>query len=177
MDVLAEFLPFLLLILYAVLRALRGRNRPQQPAPQPDTEGSPQRQTDLDELARHLEALMTGVPVDEKLTPPPPPEPRYEPEFHNAEVAVDESASFQHQRHGFGPENPLSEETFERQPAFVRVPRPRDTPAFDPHQLKRRAPQPPAPASRWRTRLADPQRAREAFVLKTILERPSKRRR
>ena len=181
MDVLAEFLPFLLLILYAVLRALRGRKAsPQQPAPLPDADvderTSPQR-TDLDELARHLEALVSGRPI-ETATPPPPPKPQRVPEFHNAEAPVNENDSFQHQQHGFGPENPYSEESFERQPAFVRTRRSIDLAAFDPHDLKKRTPvAPPPPASRWTKHLADPKRAREAFVLQTILERPQERRR
>lgn len=180
MDAFAEFLPFLLFLLYAVLQVLRRRKQPEAPPSLPDSDnsaGAPQRQPDLDELARHLEALMTGQPL-ESAPPPRKPEPRYDPEFQNSEVAVDESASFQHQRHGFGPENPFSEETFERQPAFARRRRPTDaTPVYDPHGLKRPAPKPSVPAARWRERLADPKRAREAFVLQTILERPQDRRR
>ncbi|GAB5535793.1 MAG: hypothetical protein Rubg2KO_20420 [Rubricoccaceae bacterium] len=169
MDFIADFFPFLLLLLYAVLQLLRRRTSPETTAPESETpqDGSTG-QTDLDELAKHLEALITGSPVEAK--PPPPPEPRYEPEFHNAEVEVNEALSFQHERHGFGAENPFSEESFERQPAFHRTRRSVDT-TFDPHELKRQPEPRTTPASSWRTRLADPQRAREAFVLKTILER------
>ena len=181
-EALLDLLPFLALLVYAVLRALGARNkaaRTSASAPgdaAPDENPNARPQTDFDELARHLESLISGVPVE--ATPPPPPEPRYKPEFHSSEVNVDESASFQHQAHGFGPANPLSEEMFERQPAFRRTPSPRASlEAFDPHGLKRPI-EPPAPSgSRWKKRLADPKRAREAFVLQTILERPQERRR
>jgi len=180
-DALAEFFPLLLFILYALLRGLRGRKKaPQQATPAPGVEPgqtpqSAQPQTDFDELARHLESLISGSPVEAK-PPPPPPEPRYEPEFHSSEVEIDEAASFQHQQHGFGAENPLSEESFERQPAFAPTRRSAKT-SFDPHALKRQPEVPKAPASNWRTRLADPKRAREAVVLQTILERPQERKR
>lgn len=139
-----------------------------------------QPQTDLDELARHLETLLTGAPPPQP-KPKPVPAPRYEPEFRNSEAPVNEAASFQHQQHGFGAENPLSEEVFERQPAFVRPARTAHSdptkPVFDPHNLKRSSKTPERPVSPWKKRLADPKRAREAFVLQTILERPGERKR
>ncbi len=180
MEDLTEFLPFLLFLLYAILRVLRGRKRTsEQPTPLPDVDveasSAAQPRTDFDQLARHLESLISGSPVDAK-SPPPRPEPRYEPEFHNSEVDVDESASFQHEIHGFGAENPFSEESFERRKAFAPTPRVSAS-GFDPHDLKRSSGVPEKPVSPWTKRLADPKRAREAFVFQTILERPRDRKR
>lgn len=179
MDVLAEFLPFLFVIVYVLLRALGGKARKvvQEANGQPDpaSDGKP---SGLDELTNYFEELTraTGFHVEGPAKRPK----RIEPEFRSAEAPIHEDATFQHEQHGYGPDNPLSEESFERRPAFsTRTPLPDLTEAFDPHGLKRPgiSPPPAAPdAPTWRRRLADPARAREAFVLKTILERRGGRR-
>ncbi|MEO0560201.1 MAG: hypothetical protein AAF170_18700, partial [Bacteroidota bacterium] len=91
MDFIADYYPYLLLLLYVVLQLLRRRTNPESTAPdgEPLTD-SAQPQTDLDELAKHLESLITRTPVEAK-PPPPSPEPRYDPEFQTSEVDVDES--------------------------------------------------------------------------------------
>ena len=175
MDFLVEFFPLLIFVVYAILRALSARKRPQQTGPEsPNGElatqpGRPE--TSLEDLTRHLESLMGMEP---ERTPSPPPEPRYEPEFHSSEAPVDESAGFQHDAHGFGYQNPLSEQSFESLPAFAGAPRRDRSKKHDPHRLKKSA-APPKPTSKWTKRLASPSRAREAFVLKTIFERPGGR--
>ncbi|MEO0559719.1 MAG: hypothetical protein AAF170_16225, partial [Bacteroidota bacterium] len=66
--------------------------------------------------------------------------------------------------------------SFERQPAFA--PRPRvSAESYNPHGLKKASNEPQAAVSPWMKRLGDPKRAREAFVLQTILERPQDRKR
>ena len=83
-------------------------------------------------------------------------------------------ASFEHEAHGFGDDNPISEEAFESRPAFSARGRSAAT-DYDPHALKktpRKAATARRPASRWAARLHDPAAAREALVLKTIFEGP-----
>ena len=173
MEFLVEFFPLLLFVLYAVLRAISARGKAANPDAKPGEQANTQERpqaTGLDELARHLETLMGGDLQSEPRRPAPEPEPRYEPEFQTSEVEIDESKS-----HGFGYENPLSEEAFESMPALSGSVARRDTPsAFDPHQLKT-SPEPRRRRSRWTERLASSSGAREAFVLKTIFERPGGR--
>lgn len=98
----------------------------------------------------------------------PPAPPRYEPEFRAVEGSFDSATPTDHGQHGFGIDNPLSEESFERRPAFS-LSRRGPGRAYDPHGLGRR-PAPPrgAPESDLQTRLRDPKTARDAFVLQTI---------
>ncbi len=80
-----------------------------------------------------------------------------------------ESGGFDHDRHGFGDDNPLSEVAFSRTSFADQRPananRTANRPGYDPHGL---APAPtPAPAPRF----GSPAAIREAFVLSTILSR------
>ena len=86
--------------------------------------------------------------------------------------AVFEEA-FDHDAHGFGAENPLSEESFESRPAFSSRHRP-VAPTSGPRgrRAENKAATARRPASRWAARLHDPAAAREALVLKTIFEGP-----
>lgn len=82
--------------------------------------------------------------------------------------SFDSSRPVDHDWHGFGDENPLSEQAFEKRPSQQPAPAGR-RPVYDPHEL---APQPsrlaePADVD-WRRRLRDPVTAREAFLLQTI---------
>ena len=178
MEFLVEFFPILLFVLYAVLRAISARSKGANPNAAPEGRAdAPERPqpTGLDELTRHLELLVGGDLQSEPQRPKPKPEPRYEPEFQSSEAAIDESASFRHEEHGFGRENPLSEQVFESMPALSGSVARRDTPGvFDPHALKKTA-EPSRTRSRWRERLASSSGAREAFVFKTIFERPGGR--
>ena len=92
-------------------------------------------------------------------------------EFRPASGSFDSPAPVDHVRHGFGPGNPQSEESFERAPAFSE---PARAPVgdYDPHGLRPR-PGPRASGSSrsaagWRRRLSDPKAAQDAFVLQTV---------
>ena len=84
-----------------------------------------------------------------------------------------------HERHGFGRENPLSEESFERRAAFGAQPAKKKRAAYDPHGLRPiAAPAPPTVAMTPETLLARLRRAdsaREAAVLVEILGPPKSR--
>lgn len=94
-------------------------------------------------------------------------------EFQAPPGSFDASHPVDHEAHGFGLENPLSEEAFEESPVFSPR-KARERRAFDPHGLR---PAPPASTAgaaaatgveSWHRRLADPRTAREAFVLQTV---------
>ncbi len=90
----------------------------------------------------------------------PPPRPRGE--FRPV-------GEFEHEAHGFGVENPLSEEVFERRGGGFRAPLSAPDPIVD---LDDDFGAPPSPSAELAKRLADPERAREAFVLREVLDRP-----
>ena len=98
--------------------------------------------------------------------PAPPPLPA--PEFHAVDGSFDALNPVDHVRHGFGLDNPLSEERFEQQPPQAE--RSSHGPLPDPHGLQRASRSaPPIPGTgHWRQKLRDPKAAREAFVLQTI---------
>lgn len=123
------------------------------------------------ETDRPLEVEVAPSPAP--LPAPPakpvrPPAPTYE--FRAPAGSFDVARPTDHERHGFGAENPLSEESFERRPPGA--PAPVTRPDVDPHELRPRPPAPPArrmpTVADWRRRLTDPAAAREAFVLQTI---------
>jgi hypothetical protein len=99
-----------------------------------------------------------------------------EPEFHGL-------GAFEHEEHGFGRSNPLSEEVFERQPAFQKR---GATDRIEQKPLKQVDLTTPievkkvASASTSRSPadvLRDPARAREAFIMKEVLDPPRSLRR
>ncbi|MDX1532093.1 MAG: hypothetical protein R3362_11255, partial [Rhodothermales bacterium] len=97
--------------------------------------------------------------------------------------------AFEHEEHGFGKSNPLSEEAFERRPALGAARRPATTPirtgAGLPEKVDLERPLEIEQVGRARSGtdatdplrlLSDPRRAREAFVLKEVLGPPRSRR-
>lgn len=88
-------------------------------------------------------------------------------EFTPVSGSFDSRAPVDHVAHGFGADNPLSEEAFERASAFGgrRAPSAAERRSYDPHGLQPARTSPPAD---WRRRLSDPQAARDAFVLQTV---------
>ena len=93
-------------------------------------------------------------------------------EFRALEGSFDDVAPTDHEAHGFGVENPLSEEVFEQSPVFAqRAPRSR---SHDPHGLRPR--RPATRGTSWRRQLEDPDAAKDAFVLQTIFGKRGGRR-
>lgn len=76
-----------------------------------------------------------------------------------------EARGFEHDRHGFGDDNPTSETAFSRARDADRRPARANRMGYDPHGLARTPT--PAPASRF----GSPAAIREAFVLATVLAR------
>ena len=126
---------------------------------------APERETD-----KPLEVERAPAPSALPAPPAKPVRPAAPaPEFRAPAGSFDAARPVSHERHGFGAQNPLSEESFERRPDGAPAPRPRTD--YDPHRLHdrpRRTPAPPLTVAHWRRRLADPEAAREAFVLQTI---------
>ncbi len=175
-----DLLVFLLIFLVAPLlrRLFESRKRPQpadmeaSPKPSPEAARDP-----LAEALRQMREALGEPPAPLPQNPPPVtlPARQAEHEFHSL-------GRFEHDAHGFGRENPASEEVFEQRPAFttrgtterirrdalseVDLTTPLEVVAVDPSARPDLARQ-----------LRDPQRAREAFVLKEILGPPRSRRR
>lgn len=144
-------------IVWILLALLRKRKRAPARLPEVETHevgetvttGDP-RQDALDHLLRQF-----GMAAPSPLAAEPPPAPA-------------PSEGFEHERHGFGSDNPLSEDAFEDRPAFA----PRAAPAttrYDPHALRRETPRRPTPTN-WASRLASADDVRDAFILGEILE-------
>ena len=185
-----DLLPLLAIGAYWLVRAMRSSKRKQggpRPAPTGAKAPSPFEQLML-QLEEALDTPRDEAPADaaaapersgepprpverQAARPPAPRPPRAVPTSFD-DAGIGDYEGFDHDRHGFGQENPLSEEAFERRPRFA--PRPTTPPRrYDPHGL---APAPKPPPRRravsWATRLRDPAAAREALVLKTIFEGP-----
>lgn len=193
MESLVDLLPLLFIGLYYLLTSrrkarLKQAARTRAEAPQEDLISSePNAPTPFQAFLEQLEEAMaesaegsrtelTDVPAVPK--PAPIPAPRLEtipveqiparatPDFRPVAGSFDSPVAVDHDQHGFGQENPLSEEVFERQPAFSARRR-RANSSYDPHGL-RSAPNAPPPARDWHRRLQHPAAARDAFVLQTI---------
>lgn len=192
MDSLAELIPLLLVAAYYLLqgrrRAAQKRDAQRQTAPQQTLVSDDTRApTPFQQFMEQLEEAMaeaSGEPasapraeptVETAPAPPiiptrlPPSPPQRNSEFHAVEGSFDSATPSDHIAHGFGAENPLSEERFERESGTaVRSTGSRAT--YDPHGLKQR----PAPRrddaqlGALRARLKNAQAARDAFVLQTI---------
>lgn len=180
----------LLIFLAPLLRRIFGGKPQQKPRPLPPPEQRTRRQAEaepvddpLAEALRQIRAALGEEPKHSEAEPKIETAPSWtrlqsaEPdsEFH-------EVGEFEHDAHGFGRENPLSEEVFERRPAFVTTggTDPIGTHAPDTVDLstpleveKRTLKRGPSLASILR----DPQRAREAFILHEVFDRPGGRRR
>lgn len=175
----------------------RAQQRAPAPDREPAASREPKAPSPFESFLGQLEEAMAEA-AGEPLSPDPPPvepkpvelvrppEPRLSPtvpsleatdaEFRPASGSFDSTTPVDHVAHGlaapsapqFGPDNPLSEESFERAPAFTE---PAGAPRgdYDPHGLRRRDPAPrPTAGADWSRRLADPQAAQDAFVLQTV---------
>ena len=191
MESLLELLPLLFVAAYYLLRARsraaqQRQARQRQTAPQEPLIDGEREPTPFQSFLQQVEDAVAEAAgeapereTDQRLEverapapsplPAPPVEPvRPAPEFRAPAGSFDSIRPTSHERHGFGAENPLSEETFERLPPQP-APRP-ERAAYDPHALAARQRSAPGPltVADWRRRLADPAAAREAFVLQTI---------
>ncbi len=186
MEGLVDLLPLLFIGLYYLLasrRKAKVREAQQQRVEAPQTElvqDEPRASSPFQDFLGQLEEAMQEASGAGPPEPEPVPAPVVElpeeptgrplatatPEFRATSGSFDSARPVDHEAHGFGRENPLSEERFEQAPAFVALPSSPDR-AFDPHGLHGR--RPPATGTRgWRRRLRDPEAARDAFVLQTI---------
>lgn len=177
----------LLLFLAPVLSRLFGK-KPPRPQPGPSPEGLTERELEdpLADALRQIRKALGDETVDRKPEPEPvaTSEPRsfHDEErpwsgFDTPETEFRPVGEFEHERHGFGAENPLSEEVFEQRPAFVTTggTEPIGTHTPDPVDLttplevaRRESTAGPTLASILR----DPKRAREAFILHEVLDGP-----
>lgn len=191
MESLVDLLPLLFVGLYYLLaarRRARVRKEAAERVEAPQTElvhDDDRAATPFESFLERLEETMAeaaDIDEDDRIGVPEPPPPAevvlpapavplpassFGPsEFHAVEGSFGGPRPVDHQAHGFGPENPFSEETFERSTGSAS----RDAspkPPYDPHGLHARRPPPPGGPG-WRRRLRDPRTAREAFVLQTI---------
>ena len=193
MDSLLELLPLLFVAAYYLLRARsraaqQRQARQRQTAPQEPLIDGEREPTPFQSFLQQVESAMAEAageaparetdqrleverePLPSPLPAPPakPVRPAPPPEFRAPIGSFDSVRPPSHERHGFGAENPLSEETFEHLPPQP-APR-RERAAYDPHDLAARQRSAPRrlTVADWRRRLADPAAAREAYVLQTI---------
>ena len=184
MDSLAELVPLLLVGAYYLLqgrrRAARRRAADAPPAASGEAPTASAPTPFQQFVAQINEAMAEAAGEPAEAAPPPVTEPPRRPEtvqrpplpareFHAVPGSFDDVAPVDHTAHGFGPDNPLSEEQFERAPAFEARPRTRRG-GYDPHGLLA-APPPErtaSPLADLRARLRDPAAARESFLLQTI---------
>lgn len=188
MEALADFLPLVFLVVYFLLGRKRKQIQQRQKQPtSPETGTRPP--TPFEEFVRQMEDAMreaSGTPATESaepervqatLQPPRPPalpkkkRPAPTPEFHDmgsfvAESTFESSRTPPHEIHGFGLDEPFSEERFER------LARGQDETRHAHPSLAGRTTHRSAPPSRWRTRLQDPKQAQDALVLTEIFAGP-----
>lgn len=189
MDALIELLPLLFVGAYYLLagrrRARLKREAAQRQALQESGDGSQEQaptpfQAFLEQMEEAMaEAGAVAAEADKPIaqaTPDPIETPRLDPipslsappfearEFVTVPGSFDSPSPVDHEAHGFGDMNPLSEEAFERAPAFTTRRR-RPAGDYDPHQLRRTT---QTTQDKWRRRLRDPDAALDAFVLQTI---------
>lgn len=187
MEGLVDLLPLLLIAAYYLLRGRKRTEQRRKKAPQTPlvgrTASEPQGLTPFQQFMQQIEdavAEASGESLDEtsELEPPkpvpsplpaPPAKPvRPAPEFRAVGGSFDAPRPVDHVQHGFGAENPLSEESFERRSPQAPQQRSRG-PLPDPHGLRQKSEPASVPGTaHWRAKLRDPKAAREAFVLQTI---------
>lgn len=187
MDALVELIPLLLVAGYYLLaarrRAAQKRALRERALDVPEVGTEERGPTPFQDFMSQLEEAMAeaaGETIDEPEPPAPDPvetialprrpDPAPRPsEFRPVFGSFDASQPTDHEAHGFGPANPISEERFERFPVFHERPR---TPkrSYDPHGLHTPPPvaEPGRRLGNLRRRLRDSDSAREAFVLQTI---------
>ncbi|WP_412067612.1 hypothetical protein [Rubrivirga sp. IMCC43871] len=185
MEAILELLPLLFIGAYYLLTSRRKAQKRKQAAQTPLVSGArPEKSpTPFEAFLANLEQSLAqaggvepedqtaplAAPAPEPILPAAPPPARPIPalgsEFAAPTGSFDALVPVDHDAHGFGAENPYSEERFERAPAFVEPARASED--FDPHGLRRKR-RPRPTRTRWRQRLSDPAAARDAFVLQTV---------
>ncbi len=173
-----DLIIFLLIFLVPVLRRLFEKKRP-DPA---DMEASPEPlpRAERDPIAEALRQMREAF--GEPAPAPSAPLPQNPPPVTARPTEFRALGEFEHEAHGFGRENPLSEEVFEQRPAFstrgstdrIRRDALEEIDLTTPLEVK--APT-DSSSSGLAHRLRDRQSARDAFVLKEILGPPRSRRR
>lgn len=177
----------LLLFLAPVLRRIFGGKQQPKPKPIPPSEGTTSREIE-DPLAEALRQIREALGEDEETSGNPDEEPyapQFEPEPRPASKFKPEFrplGEFEHEAHGFGRENPISEEVFEQRPAFVTAPatkpiRVKPQEAVDlttPLEVTKAAT--PAASTGIAQMLRDPKQARDAFVLYEVFGPPKSKR-
>jgi hypothetical protein len=188
MDWFESLLPLLIFAIYFLSQLRRARQRAQRAAsetpaasasPAPPATPSPFEELirQIQEAARESQQPRPAAPA---AVPPPAPPPAPRLPARPLPVAGDEFrdvGAFEHDRHGFGPASPFSEERFEHlaRGADVTAHAPGHL-DYSPHGTLRpsdpqRQPHPLA------ARLKRPGTARDAFVLHEVLRTPRARRR
>lgn len=179
MDWIENLLPFVLLFIYFLSRLGKNRQRqgraaaPSAPRTEPEAQAAP---TSFEELIRQIQKAAEETRTAQKPTPAAPRPSRPAPPPIGSDFRL--VGGFEHEEHGFGPENPFSDENFERLPRGLDVTE--HAPghlSYDPHGIPR-TPATPAPKRRHplAERLRTPGSAREAFALREILDAPRSRR-
>ncbi|MGB3543146.1 hypothetical protein [Rubrivirga sp.] len=182
MDALVELLPLLFIAAYYLLAGRRKAKQKQQRerAANPTEIGARPEATSPSPFQSFLEQLEQSLAEannleDEKPKPAPEPEPvvtapsrpiaTRPQEFSAHQGSFDALKPVDHESHGFGVQNPLSEEVFEQSAPFSQRPRSRSR-SYDPHDLK--PTRSSKPVESWHSRMRDPMAARDAFVYKTV---------
>lgn len=176
-----DLLIFLVIFLAPALSRLFGKKNQKNPPQGVPSELAPSEQNEdsLGEALRQIREALGEPAQPEKPRPlPEAPRPvvaRQIGEFHSL-------GEFEHEAHGFGRENPLSEEVFEQRPAFqthgtterIRRKGLGDVDLSTPLEVKTLT---TSSRPNFTRLLRTPKRAREAFVLREILDAPRSRRR
>ncbi len=185
-DWFESLLPFLFLLIYflAGVRKRRAKGSVPVTSESPDV-AQPRARTPFEEIIRQIQEAaekaqagpqqsLPDVPLAVDAAPvKAPPALDFSPN-----PAFLEPGAFDHDKHGFGTENPFSEEAFELQPQSPPPPphAPRHL-EYNPHKSTRRAGQ----DNRMRkkphpivARLRRPGGLEEALILKEILDRPKR---
>lgn len=191
MELLDALLPFIIMIIYFLASARkRGKKGRKSGTPQPvpstteqEKQGRPNRFQDL--LRQIQEA---AEEAQQAQRPQPAEEPNHwesgTPNFEeDATYALGGTQDFDHDEHGFGTDNPFSEEAFEAAPRNPTPPQ--HAPGhldYNPHKTGLGTLDKPAHRKRARRHpkvatLMSPRGLRDAFVLKQILDEPLSKRR
>lgn len=176
-----DLIVFLLILLFPLFQRLFGKKQPASKKPKRAPAESAPKQIE-DPLGEALRQIREALGEQ---TQPEQPEP--EPSHFVVSEPQDEFRSlgeFEHEAHGFGRENPISEEVFEQRPAFqtrgsttrIRQKSLGEVDLTTPLEVKTPTDAADSSRSDLARRLRDPERARDAFVLKEILDAPRSKR-